>query len=136
MSNNKLIIWRLFTGFVYIPGTCLTVSPLKVHRAAKKLPLYCFLLFSLGFKTQWALSDAVAFGFGTKSVSCQKMVTTMEPKCLKRKQLNFRFFEANSPLILKGNSGIFKPRPYFWHEIRLSTHREQFGESRRPLEDI
>ena len=21
---------------------------------------------------------------------------------------------------LKGNSGIFKPRPYFWHEIRMS----------------
>ena len=39
-------------------------------------------------------------------------------------------------LLLKGNSGIFKPRPYFWHEIRSSTHREQFGESRRPSEDI
>ena len=38
--------------------------------------------------------------------------------------------------LLKGNSGIFKPRPYFWHEIRSSTHREQFGESRRPSEDI
>ena len=38
--------------------------------------------------------------------------------------------------ILKENSGIFKPGPYFWHEIRLSTHREQFGESRRPSEDI
>ena len=38
--------------------------------------------------------------------------------------------------MLKGNSGIFKPRPYFWHEIRSSTHREQFGESRRPSEDI
>ena len=37
---------------------------------------------------------------------------------------------------LKGNSGIFKPRPYFWHEIRLSTHREQFGESRRHSEAI
>ena len=37
-------------------------------------------------------------------------------------------------LVLKGNSGIFKP--YFWHEIRSSTHREQFGESRRPSEDI
>jgi len=37
---------------------------------------------------------------------------------------------------LKGNSGIFKPRPYFWHEIRLSTHREQFGESGRPLRAI
>jgi len=37
---------------------------------------------------------------------------------------------------LKGNSGIFKPGPYFWHEIRSSTHREQFGESRRPSEDI
>ena len=35
---------------------------------------------------------------------------------------------------LKGNSGIFKPRPYFWQEIRSSTHREQFGESRRPSE--
>ena len=39
-------------------------------------------------------------------------------------------------IYLKGNSGIFKPRPYFWHEIRSSTHREQFGESRRPSEDI
>jgi len=39
-------------------------------------------------------------------------------------------------LFLKGNSGIFKPRPYFCHEIRSSTHREQFGESRRPSEDI
>ena len=38
--------------------------------------------------------------------------------------------------ILKGNCGIFKPRPYFWHEIRLYTHQEQFGESRRPSEDI
>ena len=37
---------------------------------------------------------------------------------------------------IKGNSGIFKPRPYFWHEIRSSTHREQFGESRRPSGDI
>jgi len=37
---------------------------------------------------------------------------------------------------LKGNSSIFKPRPYFRHEIRSSTHREQFGESRRPSEDI
>ena len=25
---------------------------------------------------------------------------------------------------------------YFWHEIRLSTHREQFGEGRRPLRAI
>jgi len=39
-------------------------------------------------------------------------------------------------LSLKGNSGMFKPRPYFWHETRSSTHREQFGESRRPSEDI
>ena len=38
--------------------------------------------------------------------------------------------------VLKGNSGVFKPRPYFWHEIRSSTHREQFGEGRRPSEDI
>ena len=38
--------------------------------------------------------------------------------------------------LLKGNSGIFKPRPYFWHEIRLSTHREQFGESRCPSKAI
>jgi len=37
---------------------------------------------------------------------------------------------------LKGNAGIFKPGPYFWHEIRSSTYREQFGESRRPSEDI
>ena len=37
---------------------------------------------------------------------------------------------------LKGNSVFFKPRPYFWHEIRLSTHREQFGEGRRPLRAI
>jgi len=39
-------------------------------------------------------------------------------------------------LTLKGNSGIFKARPYFWDEIHSSTHREQFGESRRPSEDI
>ena len=37
---------------------------------------------------------------------------------------------------LKGNSGIFKPRPYFWHEIRLSTQREQFGKSRHPSKAI
>ena len=37
---------------------------------------------------------------------------------------------------LKGNSGIFIPGPYFLHEIRSSTHREQFGESRRPSEYI
>jgi len=37
---------------------------------------------------------------------------------------------------LKGNAGIFKPRPHFWHEIRLSTHREQFGEGQRPLRAI
>ena len=36
--------------------------------------------------------------------------------------------------MLKGNSGIFKL--YFWHEIRSSTHREQFGKSWRPSEDI
>ena len=54
--------------------------------------------------------------------------------CTKRYKLitaGTRFSET-----LKGNSGIFKPRPYFWHEIRSSTHREQFGESRRPSEDI
>jgi len=43
---------------------------------------------------------------------------------------------AVSVVILKENSGIFNPSPYFWHEIRSSTHREQFGESRRPSEDI
>ena len=44
------------------------------------------------------------------------------------KELKFYFYLTN----LKGNSVFFfKPRPYFWHEIRLSTHREQFGESRR-----
>ena len=37
---------------------------------------------------------------------------------------------------LKEISVFFKPRPYFWHEIRLSTHREQFGESRRPSKAI
>ena len=42
----------------------------------------------------------------------------------------------SQPSPLKENSAIFKPRPYFWHEIRSSTHREQFGESRRPSEDI
>ena len=47
---------------------------------------------------------------------------------------NTTFAESSKPL--KGNSGIFKPRPYFWHEMRSSTHREQFGESRRPSEDI
>ena len=31
---------------------------------------------------------------------------------------------------------LSNPRPYFWHEIRLSTHREKFGESQRPSEAI
>jgi len=26
---------------------------------------------------------------------------------------------------LKGNYGIFKPRPYFWHEMRSSMHEEE-----------
>jgi len=43
---------------------------------------------------------------------------------------------CNSNIKLKGNSGIFKPRPYFWHEIRSSTHREQFGESWCPSRAI
>ena len=29
-----------------------------------------------------------------------------------------------------------KGEPYFWHEIRSSTHREQFGEIRRPSKAI
>ena len=37
---------------------------------------------------------------------------------------------------LKENSGFLKPRPYFLFEIRLSTHREQFGEDQRPLRAI
>ena len=49
---------------------------------------------------------------------------------------NFLAFNSVTVTPLKGNSGIFKPGPYFWHEIRSSTHREQFGESRRPSEDI
>ena len=48
----------------------------------------------------------------------------------------FVFRELLAALLLRENSGTFKPRPYFWHEIRSSTHREQFGESRRPSEDI
>jgi len=36
-------------------------------------------------------------------------------------------WRKNEGLFLNENSGIIKPRPYFWHEIRLSTHREQFG---------
>ena len=55
--------------------------------------------------------------------------------------MNCPFSESlgNSVIIrglLKGNSGIFKPRSYFWHEICLSTHQEQFGESQRPSEAI
>jgi len=37
---------------------------------------------------------------------------------------------------LKENSSFLKPRPYFLFEIRLSAHREQFGEDRRPLRAI
>ena len=48
----------------------------------------------------------------------------------------FSEFQAKIARLLKGNSGIFKLRPYFWHEIRLSTHREQFGESLCPSEAI
>ena len=36
----------------------------------------------------------------------------------------------------KENFGFLKPRPYFLFEIRLSTHREQFGKDRRPLRAI
>ena len=48
----------------------------------------------------------------------------------------FVLSEPESISQLKENSGIFKPRPYFWLEIRLSTHREQFGESWRPSKAI
>ena len=40
------------------------------------------------------------------------------------------------PMLLKENFSFLKPRPYFLFEIRLSTHREQFGEDRRPLRAI
>jgi len=43
---------------------------------------------------------------------------------------------SSSATQFKGELRYFKPGPYFWHEIRSSTHREQFGESRRPSEDI
>ena len=39
-------------------------------------------------------------------------------------------------VLFKGELRFFKPGPYFWHEIRSSTHQEQFGESRRPSEAI
>ena len=42
----------------------------------------------------------------------------------------------DSPQQLKSNSDFLKPRPYFLFEIRLSTHREQFGEDRHPLRAI
>jgi len=56
-----------------------------------------------------------------------------------RRPLFFPFYTSVlecDVICLKGNSGIFIHRPYFWHEIRSSTHREQFGESLRPSEDI
>ena len=53
-----------------------------------------------------------------------------------RQQTFTGYNKSLGTVALKENSGIFKPRPYFWHEIRSSTHREQFGESRRPSEDI
>ena len=37
---------------------------------------------------------------------------------------------------IKGKLRFFKPGPYFLFEIRLSTHREQFGEDRHPLRAI
>jgi len=37
---------------------------------------------------------------------------------------------------IKGKLRFFKPGPYFLFEIRSSTHREQFGEDRRPLRAI
>ena len=43
---------------------------------------------------------------------------------------------AVPPPRLKENSVFLKPRPYFLFEICLSTHREQFGEDRRPLRAI
>jgi len=54
----------------------------------------------------------------------------------KTRRLNPFPLPVAARISLKGNSGIFKPRPYFWHEIRSSTHREQFGESPHPSEAI
>ena len=52
-----------------------------------------------------------------------KVTNSINPACLE--------------VTLKGELRFFfKPRPYFWHEMRLSTHREQFGESRHPSEAI
>ena len=89
---------------------------------------------------------------------CCENQALINPSSLKKKSISKRSFITAPPfirlsdvkmwhrrtdeacqtlwLILKGNSGIFKPRPYFWHEIRSSTHQEQFGESRRPSKDI
>jgi len=61
----------------------------------------------------------------------QTTITLMLLKSKKiRKKIKCRSCRYSSNCI----SGISKPRPYFWHEIRSSTHREQFGESRRPSE--
>ena len=59
---------------------------------------------------------------------CSQGGTTCPPLCLS---------SLGRPSVwLKENSVFLKPRPYFWLEIRLSTHREQFGEDRRPLRAI
>ena len=67
---------------------------------------------------------------------CPPVSFTYPPHILKEAFFSYSNRVSLMSYELKGNSGIFKPRPYFWHEIRLSTHREQFGESRRPSEDI
>ena len=128
---------------------------MDVHRSCSCFVLtVCFLLGQLPLTlhsrvylikaSQWKRVLFTAFG---ESSHCELLKTltrlqrvwscysTSEPLCGAMYDGLVQHMIRNK-LFLKGNSGIFKPRPYFWHEIRSSTHREQFGESLRPSEDI
>jgi len=65
----------------------------------------------------------------------------MQERCLEGDRYDILFSNkitatTRGTLSFKGELRYVTPRPYFWHEIRLSTHREQFGEGRRPSKAI
>jgi len=132
---KKALRWGAFVCFVlflwqqYLPfNRCLGWARFK--------PLLSIIYFSVRhlfhiFSSSWAAN-------GGRLMSLSHLILTVQGEvgvyacAIFRRSPKPGLFQA----VLKGNSSIFKPRPYFWHGIRSSTHREQFGESRRPSEDI
>ena len=153
-------------GAVIICWTILTVikkaTPITIHnsgvslscgilRLKKMNELICAFMATLRLQLQmtWIRSfrsyvTHIRFAFGSVSSSSRIESDIFESESghlnVVLNWIVFYFLNATAVWTarshLKGNSGIFKPGPYFWHEIRSSTHREQFGESWRPSEDI